>query len=125
MTSIRQVATNTPTVLAFEIHGEIQKEDLDGMARTMNEAFDRHDSVNMLMIFQPYDGAESGATLDWEVVKSNFRSLSNVERYAVVASADGPKRMVDFMDHLMPVDAETFDRHESEAAWAFVGAERL
>ena len=122
MHSIEQIPTSRDSVLAFKVKGKIQSEDLEAMAKTMNRAFDAHDSVNMLMIFSPYDGSETGATLDWEVMKSNFRSLVKMDRYAVVGAPEGPDNLIDFMDHLIPVDAETFEPHEVEDAWDFVGA---
>ncbi len=122
MSSVTQIPTTSSTVLAFNVDGEIQSEDLEVMAQIMNDAFDQHDDVNLLLIFRPYEGTETGATLNWEVVKSNFRSLSNLNKYAVVGGADAPKGSVDFMDRLIPIDAETFGHHEASAAWDFVGA---
>lgn len=122
MPSITRIPTTSDTVLAFEINGEIQADALERMAQTMNDAFDRHDTTSLLVLFRPYDGSETGATLDWDVLKANFRSLSNLEKYAIVGGSEAPKGTVDFFDDLIPIDAETFDLREAEAAWDFVGA---
>lgn len=122
MPSITQIPTTSDQVLAFEIQGEIQSDALERMAETMNEAFDRYDSVSLLVLFRPYDGTETGATMDWDVLKANFRSLSNLEKYAIVGGSEAPKDSVDFFDNLIPIDAKTFDLRETDAAWNFVGA---
>ncbi len=74
----------------------------------------------MLLIFDSYGGAETGASLDWSVVKSRVRSLAKVERYAVVDAPERAAKMIETMGAVLPVEARAFDREEE--AWAFVGA---
>ena len=87
----------------------------------MNDVFDTHDKVDMLMIFDRYEGAETGASFSWEALKSRVRAITNVDRYVVVGAPSGAQSLIEVMDNLMPVDAETFD--EELAAWRSLGAE--
>ena len=107
--SITQLTTDRADLYAFRISGEVNRDDMEQMAEVMNAAFDAHDDkIDMLMIFDPYKGSETGASLSWEAVKSRFKAITHVNRYAVVGAPDKANKMIDFMDQLMPVKAETF-----------------
>lgn len=120
--SIKQIAASDPAVYAFAIDGEVSKSDMETMADYMNEKFDAHDTVSMLLIFERYDGSEAGAGFEWSSLKSRIRSISKVDKYAVVGAPDGARRMIEGMGKIIPVEARTFDAAERDAAWAFVGA---
>jgi SpoIIAA-like len=122
--TISQIPVLSPSVYAFTIHGEIEKDDLAQMADVMNAAFDTHDKVSMLLIFAPYDGAEPGAGLDLEVLASQFRSITKVDKYAVVGAPTFATTMIKIMDKIMPVQARTFSHSEEHLAWAFIETSR-
>ncbi len=120
--TINQIAVDNPSVYAFHIRNEVQAEDLKAMGATMNEAFDVHPSISMLLIFEDFEGLDAGAGLDLQTIKSQFRSLAKVDKYAVVGAPLLASTMITVMDKLIPTDARTFDRADEPAAWAFVGA---
>ncbi len=119
---VTRIATDVPTVYAFRISGEITGDDMEAMSHVMNTAFDNNETVSMLLLFDGYEGRETGAGLNWESIKAQFRSLANVEKYAVVGAPSGAAAMIDFMDKIIPVDARSFPASDESAAWAFVGA---
>lgn len=118
--TISQIQVASPDVYAFRIKGEIESEDLAQIATLMNDAFDTHEAASMLLIFAPYDGAEAGAGLDLEVMTSQFRSITKVDKYAVVGAPSFATTLINIMDKIMPVDARTFSPEEEGAAWDFV-----
>ncbi|WP_299047479.1 STAS/SEC14 domain-containing protein [uncultured Tateyamaria sp.] len=122
--SITQVKTSRPDLYAFRITNKVTHEDMEAMAETMNHAFDSHDDkVDMLLIFDRYDGAETGATWSWEALKSRFKSITNVRRYVVVGAPDSAEDLIESMAKIMPVKAET---HDTEiAAWRSLDAEAV
>lgn len=120
--TIKQITVDNPRVFAFRIHGEVSAEDLQGMAKIMNDAFDRHESVSMLLVFDQFEGLENGAGFDMDTLKSQFRSLANVDKYAVVGAPSAAATVINVMDKVIPTDARTFDRSDEAAAWIFVGA---
>ncbi|MDB5664312.1 STAS/SEC14 domain-containing protein [Cypionkella sp.] len=120
--SINQIPVDNPSVYAFRISNEVQAEDLKAMAQTMNNAFDVHSSVSMLLIFEQYEGVETGAGFDMETFKSQFRSLAKVDKYAVVGAPSIASTMINVMEKVIPTDARTFERSEELVAWQFVGA---
>lgn len=120
--SIRQIPATVPTVFAFCITGEVTANDMKGMAAFMNDQFDAHDEVSMLLIFDGFEGRAFGAGANWETMKSQVRSLGQVARYATVGAPDAASDMIEAMDKVIPVDARAFDRADEAAAWSFVGA---
>jgi hypothetical protein len=121
--SITQIATSRKDLYAFRITAEVSREDMTAMAEYMNRVFDQTEKVDMLMIFDRYKGAETGASLSWEALKSRFRSATNVGRYVVVGAPDGAETLIDVMNAIIPVEAETFD--EEFAAWRSLDAEAV
>jgi hypothetical protein len=121
--SITQIATSRKDLYAFRITAEVSREDMTAMAEYMNRVFDQTEKVDMLMIFDRYEGAETGASLSWEALKSRFRSVTNVGRYVVVGAPDGAETLIDVMNAIIPVEAETFD--EEFAAWRSLDAEAV
>ncbi|KIN75373.1 DUF3478 domain containing protein [Sulfitobacter noctilucae] len=121
--SLIQIQTTRQDLYAFRITGEVSREDMTAMAEFMNDVFDKHEKVDMLMIFDRYEGAETGASFSWEALKSRVRSITNVDRYVVVGAPDAAQSLIEVMDSLMPVDAETFDTEP--AAWRSLDAEAV
>jgi hypothetical protein len=106
--SIEQFEPHIPGLYAFRITGEVKRDDLEAMAKTMNEAFDHNDEVDMLVSFKSDEGAEFGAGLSLEAIKSQFRGLSGVRNYCVAQAPDNAAKVVDLFGKLLPVDAKTF-----------------
>ncbi len=95
------------------------------MAANMNDAFDAHPTVSMLLLFEVYDGVQAGAGLDLETMKAQFKSLAKVDKYAVVGAPSAAETLITVMDKIIPVDARTFDASDEQAAWQFVGAKPI
>lgn len=123
--SVRQIRTTENTVYAFVISGQVDDDAAEAMATVMNEAFDRHDKVSMLLDLSAFTGSDWESFLERDVIRSRWRSLSHVERYAVIGAPDYAARMIATMDKLIPVDARAFHAGERDAAWQFVGAQAL
>ncbi|MFQ6550714.1 STAS/SEC14 domain-containing protein [Aestuariibius insulae] len=122
--SIKEAPTSQPHVFAFHITGEVTRTDMEAMADYMNDQFDRFETVNMLMIFDDYEGSEAGAGFSWEALKSRIRSVSKVGKYVVVGAPEPAEKMIEVMGAILPVDAQTFSRDNEHIAWREVGAER-
>ena len=118
--SIREVAHDREDLFAFRIVGEVTKVDMEEMSHYMDAQFKSHDKVSMLLIFDPYKGAQTGATLSWDVIKTRVKSLTKVERYVVVNAPERAKSKIETMGSLIPVETKTFD--EEAEAWAYLGA---
>ena len=123
--AISQIATEHPNLYAFRINGHIDDDASEALAKYMNDAFDRHaGKVNMLLDLSGLTGSEWTSIFDADVLKSRFRALKEVDKYAVVGAPDHANRMIDFFDKLIPVDARAFSEEDAYAAWDFVGEPR-
>ena len=122
MTSVLRIKVDKPSVYAFEIRGKVSADDMESMAKTMNKAFDTHtDKLDMLLIFQDYDGSEAGAMFDGDVIASRFKSVTNVDKYVVVGAPDSAESMLNMFGKLLPVKAHTFDLSDIDKAWNLLG----
>ncbi|WP_299410689.1 STAS/SEC14 domain-containing protein [uncultured Roseobacter sp.] len=119
--SVREIPTHSDTVYAFDVTGHVSDDDAEALAKYMNDAFDRHDKVNMLIRLSGYTGSDKDALFDGDVLESRWRALFKVDKYAVVGAPDGASRMISIMDKILPVDAKTFETSEEDEAWRFIG----
>ena len=122
--NITQIETDQPSVYAFRLTRHLGEEEVEAMAQFMNDVFDRAEAskVDMVMIFDGYEGTSIGPIFDTDVIKSRWRSLSSVGKYAVVGAPEPAKAMIGTLDKLLPVHAAAFDTIAIHDAWAFVGA---
>lgn len=124
-TNIQQIPTTTPAVFAFEITGEVTSHDMQQMSTFMLDAFDVFDKVSMLLILAGYEGSEFAAGLNWDSIKAQMKSLTNVEQYVVVGAPSAAEKLIEGLNALIPVDAKTFETSEIEDAWRTIGAAPL
>ena len=87
------------------------------MAEMANAAFDRFETVDMLLVFDNFDGEETGALFDLEGIKAQFRAIVNVGRYVVVGAPESARALIEGMGAILPLKAMTFDKGEEELAW--------
>lgn len=121
--SIQQIPANDSHVFAFHITGNVTDDDSEALAKFMNAAFDNADTVNMLMLFEDFEGSEWDSMFDDDVIKSQFRALIKVEKYAVVGAPERASKLISAMDWILPVDAKAFERRDLDKAWTFVGSQ--
>ena len=121
--SITQIRTTREELFAFEITGTVSKQDLEAMAEFMNAAFNEHYEVDMLLIFEDFRGSAISSMFSAEVMKAQWRSLSNVGNYVVVGAPAAAETPIRTMGSLLPVKTRTFERSEVEKAWRFLNAE--
>jgi hypothetical protein len=114
--TIRRTAAPRPDLLSFEVLGHVPAEDMAWMARQVDDAFAVMQRVDMLIVMRGFEGADAGALVDPAVVKVQLRSLGKVRRYAVVGAPAWARTMIEAFDHVIPVDARTFDPAEEIAA---------
>jgi hypothetical protein len=122
MNAVRHVPATRENLLAFRIAGKVTEEDMHRMAELTNAAFDRFETVDMLLIFDVFDGEEAGALFDLNALKAQFRAILKVGRYVVVGAPETARSMIEGMGALLPIKAMTFDKGEEEKAWVELDA---
>ena len=119
---VREIRTTAPNVLAFDVPGEVSEEDLEMMARRVDAAFETNEQVSVLLQYENYQGNELGALLDPEVVKTHFKALANLHRYAVVGAPGHMDLALKAISAVLPIEPKTFDKTQAAEAWDWVGA---
>lgn len=123
--TVRQIGTDQPAVYAFRISGAVRPADMSAMARVVNEAFDVHPRLSMLLVLEDYDLGDAVRSLTPEVLKSGIRAVAHVDRYAVVGAPAAAAAMIGLLNPLIPTEARTFGPAQESEAWTFVGAHPL
>ncbi len=118
--SIAQRSSPRSDLLAFEIQAKIPKADIEWMSGIVDEAFDTHDEVDMLLIMTNYEGSELGAMFSGEATAVQVRSLGRVRKYAVVGAPGWARAMIELSGKVTPVETKTFDLADERKAWAWV-----
>lgn len=116
-THIHPFDPGLPATLGFRIAGKVTRDDMSSMARRVLEAFDAHDKIDMLLVFDDYDGSEAGASLSADAIKAQTASLWNVRAYVTAGAPEAAGEMVETMGRLMPVDAKSFPTEREAMAW--------
>lgn len=119
--SIAQVQTTRPDLFAFEVRDRIRQADIEAMARTLETAFDRLETVDILIVMRHWDGIDMGAAFDGEALKAQARAAAHVRKYCVVGAPAWARAMINLFSPLTPVEEKTFDLAEEDQAWAWIG----
>jgi hypothetical protein len=121
--SIAQLLTKRPDLFAFEVRGRIRETDIAAMAHTLETAFDRLGTVDILIVMRHWDGIDMSAAFDGAALKAQARAAAHVGKYAVVGAPAWAKAMINLFSPLTPVEEKTFELAEEEQAWAWVGGQ--
>jgi hypothetical protein len=122
--TITETDIGLPATLAFRIEGRVAAVDMKMMADRVLEAFGRHDRLDLLLIFDRFEGAEPGAGLTLPALKARTASLWNVRAYVTAGAPEGAGEMIRTFGRALPVDAEAFAT-EQEASDYLAGLPRL
>lgn len=117
--TFQQIATTDPSVIAFRITADL---DVAALAERVNAAFDAHDAVALLLIFDRAQDA-GPSPFRFESLRAHLRGLGKLRRYAVVGA---PESLEDFLATAgawTGIETGSFDLSEEQAAWRFVGAQ--
>ena len=121
---IQPVSASRPDLHAFRITGTVTRDAMAAMGERMLDAFDaaaaRDATVDMLLIFDGYEGAEPLAGLSWPALKSRAQSLVRVDRYVTANAPEAAGAMIEALGAIIPVEARAFD--DAAEAWAFLDA---
>ena len=124
MTTIHGVVpipTDHDHVRAFDVTGDLDATGMGEMAEILNTAFDTHDGkINVLLRFKDFETSDAGVGTTFSAIKAQLRSLTHVDRYAVVGAPQAAENMINFFNHIIPVEARTFEADQEQAAWDFV-----
>jgi hypothetical protein len=122
-TSIQEIPSSRSDLCAFRVTGRVSRDDMAVMGERMLDAFEVHDEVDMLLVFEGYEGADGDCSFSLPAAEAQLKSLFDVRRYVVASAPAHAATMVEVVGKALPVEAKAFDT--SRAAWDFLGARPL
>lgn len=109
--------TGIPRVYGFRIRDEVDRHSMRQMASKMLDAFDAHEEVDMLLVFDTDKTSTPGASLSRDSLAAQMRSVANVRNYVVAKAPGQAGEIVETMGRMMPVQAKAFDSEEEALEW--------
>lgn len=123
--NINQIPTDTPQVYAFRIKEGVGADEMTALAKVIEAAFERHDTIRMLLVLQDFGMADAVRSLSLKSMVTQARSIAHVSHYAVVGAPAVAAVMIETFDKVSPVSADVFSSDEESEAWTFVDARPL
>lgn len=123
--SIHFIQTNNDRVVAYAIDGSVTEDDVKTAAKVLNEAFDRHEKINILVRMKDFRGYDLYALLNDDLYRMKYKALSKVEKYAVVGAKPWMRNLMELVSPLFKMETRVFDESEEAAAWEWVGAQQV
>jgi hypothetical protein len=117
---VNRLEERRPDLVTFEVLGRLDADDMRWMANQVDEAFERHGRIDMLVIFRPFDGATAGAVFEPRALKVELASVVHVRRYGVVGAPAWADAMITVGGLITPIEARTFDPDEEAEARAWI-----
>lgn len=118
--AVRLLETGDPAVHAWEIDGRMTREDVDRVSAPLRAAFDRGDTVNLLVRMTDYDGFDASILTERSLIALKLAALRHVDRCALVGAKGWMERFASLMDPLLAPHVRNFAPEEENDAWAWV-----
>jgi hypothetical protein len=123
-TAIHLIQTTNDKVFAYEVNGPIYEKDVKTAVEGLKEAFDKHEKINVLARMKNWKGFDLGSVFNDELVKLKYRSLSKVDKYAVVGPRPWMRNLLELVNPLVGPTVRVFDADDEAEAWEWVGAQQ-
>jgi hypothetical protein len=121
-TAIHLIQTTNDKVFAYEVDGPIYEKDIKSAVEGLKEAFDKHEKINVLARMKNWKGFDLGSIFNDELIKMKYKSLSKVDKYAIVGPRPWMRNLLELVNPLVGPTVRVFDADEEAEAWEWVGA---
>jgi len=122
--SIHFLQTTNPNVFAYEINGRVRAKDVKAVVNEFKPYLEKEGKVNVLAKLSDFNGFDLFAMIEDDLVKLKFKSLSKVDKYAVIGPKPWMRNLLELFYPLTSVKLRVFDKDEEAAAWEWVGAQQ-
>lgn len=122
--SIHFLHTTSENVFAWEVNGRVREKDVKAAVAAMKPYLERDGKFNVLVRLKDFGGFDLLAALDDELMKTKYRAISKVEKYAIIGAKAWMRNLVELVSGLFSTQIRFFDPEEEHAAWEWVGAEQ-
>ena len=118
--ALTQLDTERDDVYAFEIDGQVTKEEVDEVYQTLEKAYEKHDKIDLLVRIGRYDGFDINALFSDVTYAGKLHAIKHMRRYALVGGPSWMANMMAFFNPLFRMEARHFDLDDETAAWTWI-----
>jgi hypothetical protein len=122
--SIHFLQTTNPNVFAYEVNGRLRAKDVKSAIKEFRGYLDKNGKVNVLGKLSDFNGFDIFALLEDDLVKIKFKSLSKVDKYAIIGARSWMRNFLELVSPITSVKLKVFDPEDEAAAWDWVGAQQ-
>ncbi|NOT48897.1 MAG: STAS/SEC14 domain-containing protein [Acidobacteria bacterium] len=122
--SVRFIQTTSENVVAYEVDGRLREKDIKNAVDVIKPYLERDGKINVLARLKKFNGFDLTALFDDDLAKLKYRSLSKVEKYAVVGAKPWMRNFLELLSPLFSTKIRVFELSEEAAAWEWVGAQQ-
>lgn len=118
--ALTQLKTERDDVYAFEIDGQVSKEEVEEVYQVLEKAYAKHDKINLLIRIGRYDGFDINALFSDVAYAGKLHAIKHMRRYALVGGPSWMGNLVAFFDPLFRMEAHHFSLDEETEAWNWI-----
>jgi len=122
--SIHFVQTTNENVFAYEVDGRLRANDVKAAIKEFRSYLERDGKVNILGRLHGFSGFDLFAVLEDDLIKLKFKSLSKVDKYAIVGAEPWMRNFLELVSPITSIRVRVFDAEEEADAWEWVGAQQ-
>ena len=122
--SVHFLQTTNENVFAYEVNGRLREKDIKAAVAQMKPYLEREGKFNVLARMKDFGGFDLLAALDDDLVKTKYKALSKVDKYAIIGAKAWMRNFLELVSGLFSAQIRFFDPEEEHAAWEWVGAEQ-
>ena len=112
--------TERDDVYAFGIDGHLSAEEVDEMYQTLEEAYDRHGTINLLIRIGRFDGFDWGALFSGTTFVSKLHAIKHLRRYALGRRTEWFATASRFFNPLFRLEVRHFEFDDEASAWRWI-----
>ena len=121
--ALSQLETKRDDVFAFEIDGHLTSEETNRAYAILEDAFARHESINLLIRMGRYDGFDWNALFSESTYVGKLHALKHLRRYAVIGGPHWFGTAIRIFNPLFRVDVRHFELEQETQTWRWIYGE--
>jgi len=114
------IETDNPDVLAFELDGYMDDDDMEIIVRPFRDRIDQGGKFNALARLKHFAGFDPGILFDRALLGMKWDAARALHRYAIVTDHQWVRPMAGLAQMVSGIDVQLFPMAEEQAAWDWV-----
>lgn len=117
---LREIPTDQPDVVAFEISGPFDGAALDPIIARIDELADRGSNFDMLARVKRFEGFDPRLLTRSGLFTMKVNAIRHLDRYAIVTDATWLRTLARAVSEVMPMEVRVFTMEQEADAWAWL-----